>query len=372
MSRGWLVPPVLLILSCRPGDAVTTLPTLPTLSTHWTVSPIIGGIDDTGDPAVVALVVDDGGGPQISCTGTLIAPKTVLSAAHCIEPLAAGSEEYAYFGSVVPAAVDASFVRAVQRIRNPAWNPNNEATDVDDIGVYELATEVVDVTPIDLYEPVVAGGESIRHVGFGSTTPIESNNDGSGRKREVTTTVRTVDGQIEVGGPNRGHCYGDSGGPGLIIPAGETVEKVEGVVSWGSDDCIAESWDTRVDTHVTWIRMTMSAWETAAPPPPPDAGVGMPEDAAVVSAPDASIDEGPDAPDAGMSSGPTDPDPPQQNPPDPMDRPTAPEENPDEGDLSPEGSLGGGCRDAAGSIDLWLMFGLIPALLAWKKHQRSG
>src|SRR5262249_46677693 len=41
---------------------------------------IAGGIPDPGDPAVVGLL--DGG--KIMCTGTLIAPTTVLTAAHCL------------------------------------------------------------------------------------------------------------------------------------------------------------------------------------------------------------------------------------------------------------------------------------------------
>ena len=49
---------------------------------------IIGGTLAMGDPAVVAMAVRSGGSYESICTGTLIAPKTVLTAAHCINAYA--------------------------------------------------------------------------------------------------------------------------------------------------------------------------------------------------------------------------------------------------------------------------------------------
>src|SRR3954471_3808679 len=50
-------------------------------------SPIIGGTATTGDPAVVLLVSYP---PDLStfdtCTASVIAPKVLLTAAHCLDP----------------------------------------------------------------------------------------------------------------------------------------------------------------------------------------------------------------------------------------------------------------------------------------------
>ncbi|MCA9677715.1 MAG: trypsin-like serine protease, partial [Myxococcales bacterium] len=42
-------------------------------------APIIGGVPDDGDPAVVQVEIDGG-----TCTGALIAPEVVLTAGHCL------------------------------------------------------------------------------------------------------------------------------------------------------------------------------------------------------------------------------------------------------------------------------------------------
>src|SRR5207253_2862725 len=136
------------------------------------------------------------------------------SAAHCVEALDPGVVEYAFFGQVVPNAIDGRFMDLAGGHRHPNWNPNDTNTDDDDISLFQLAHPATNLPIIPLFEVTPTVGASIRHVGFGATTGAMVENDGAGTKREVTTALRTVAGQIESNGPGRGHCFGDSGGPG--------------------------------------------------------------------------------------------------------------------------------------------------------------
>src|SRR5262249_22300483 len=100
---------------------------------------LIGGTVDTGDRAVVALAIFDGASVELDCSGTLIAPKSILTAAHCVEQLPRGTTEYAVFLDHLPDTVGADFVEIAQGVANPRWDGSGSSDD-DDIGVLELAT----------------------------------------------------------------------------------------------------------------------------------------------------------------------------------------------------------------------------------------
>lgn len=217
---------------------------------------IIGGTLASGDPAVVAMAVRYGGGYESLCTGTLIAPKTVLTAAHCIYAYGTNMTYYVTFGTY-----SGSPTRAVQvtaQYKNPNYNQS-----AYDFGILRLATPVLDVAPIPINEtPMGASlvGRAIRHVGYGLTV---ANSNNAGTKREVTYGLRSVQPYtIESGAAGKQTCQGDSGGPGFMVLPGGTQEVLVGVVSYGDQDCAVEGFDGRVDVGAPWIRTTMAGWET--------------------------------------------------------------------------------------------------------------
>jgi hypothetical protein len=203
--------------------------------------PIVNGSVDSGDLAVVGLT---GGGFQF-CTGTLIRPDVVITAAHCLPPnlgdfgISSYSQIDVFFGTNVGSG---DFVPAIDGWTHPGWN-----IDVfeNDIGLLRLASPGP-TTPIPFAtEPMTLSdqGAPVRLVGFGITQ--EGAND-SGVKRHGNTNIAEVFQFVfTMGLQPSGTCSGDSGGPTLMMRGGQEV--VAGIHS--RSDCANEAIDTRVDDY---------------------------------------------------------------------------------------------------------------------------
>ena len=217
-------------------------------------SEIVGGVTDTGDPAVVALTVQG----QEYCTGTLVGPKTVLTAAHCINVYGTQPKYYVAFGTY--ASQPTQRVQVLAQFADPLYNKQTGTS--HDFGVLQLATAVTNVTPIAMNaQPMGAShvGMAIRHAGFGITT---GGGSGGGTKRQVSYNVRQVSpALIESGAAGKQTCSGDSGGPAFMVMPGSTVETLVGVVSFGDETCVQYGEDGRVDVGLSWISQTMAPWE---------------------------------------------------------------------------------------------------------------
>ncbi|MBX7113856.1 MAG: S1 family peptidase [Myxococcaceae bacterium] len=223
---------------------------------------VLGGQVAMNDWAVVGIGFKQQGIYTSYCTGTLIGPKTVLSAAHC-------ANQGIHFGTGPndhPYAIFATYenqphfvVKVVREVANPARVPMSR----DDFSVMELAEEVTGVAPLKLNDAPFSQadvGKMFRHVGFGLDNPNAET--GIGTKREVTHAITGVSEYLlQSGDMFRATCGGDSGGPSLMVTPGSTEERVVGVVSWGQGVC-GNGWDGRVDQALDWVRTTMAQWET--------------------------------------------------------------------------------------------------------------
>ncbi len=211
--------------------------------------------------AVVALTW---GGEDNFCTGTLITPTVVLTAAHCIEDIPSDHMGYidVFFGNTVGGSGN---IRSVER----GWaHPDYAEYETPDIGLLELVSAApASATPIP-YLPAELGlgdadeGETVLFAGFGATE-----DDGYGYKLEVEGTIEVVcdsgqgcwldDGWIapmafgydqDGGGP----CSGDSGGPAFIERSGTTY--VAGITSYGDEECLYYGASTTVDRQAEAIQ----------------------------------------------------------------------------------------------------------------------
>jgi len=206
---------------------------------------VVGGsIDNTR--AAVGFVYD-----QVSdtaCSGTLIAPAVVLTAAHCLvgDPTAAN---YLVSFDVMPFATPLDFVAVSEVHPQPAFDPG---TLTHDVGVLVLATPS-GVTPLPWLDVdpggVYAAGQGFVASGFGETTP----QSGAGTRRSVAIAMDAVGTASFTHDQSDGFgiCAGDSGGPAIVQV--DSVETVVGVASFGDQACAQYSlWD-RTDAEASFI-----------------------------------------------------------------------------------------------------------------------
>jgi secreted trypsin-like serine protease len=201
------------------------------------------------------------------CTGTLIGPKTVLTAGHCLD-----CATRIYIGSDVEQP-GGRIVGVATKVRHPGYRDNGYEHDVM---ILLLDEEVDDVTPRRL-----AGTAAIdratngRVVGFGHIDP--NGEFGYGRKRQVDVPIASPDcrgssrgrsdadqygchpgREIVAGRPGleRDSCSGDSGGPFYIeAVAGQWL--LAGAVSRATQSARRTCGDggvyVRVDAYRDWI-----------------------------------------------------------------------------------------------------------------------
>ena len=222
---------------------------------------IVGGTVDTTArfPAIFVLKIQRTGGQVNGCTGTLITPRTLLTAAHCLPSDVAK----VFVTNVTPApASSPSFVECLDWRRHASWTSGSPAD--FDIGVVLLpAASALTPVPYSRSDPTPLIGKPLTAVGYGLTAPGATDN---GTRRYVDLTFRNVTGAHVILGNtvDKGICFGDSGGPALhTFPDG--IARVVGIHSYTqpSSSC-TDGLDTRVDLFGTFIRTWLTDKEGGA------------------------------------------------------------------------------------------------------------
>ncbi len=260
MRRAWALLLGTLALAAVAGCGVATGIDWDAAELSQHDSPIVGGTPTQEFDSVVLL---EAGANR--CTGTLIAPDVVLTAAHCVDDHP-GEVRVLWCDDCANGWCDDMQTTADVH-PYPHFNPD---TMYGDLAVVVLPRPAP-TRPIPIYRdeprPGWRGVDSPTFVGFGTTQAVAS--DG-GVKRQVQIPVDEWDSAfLYYEDSQRQTCFGDSGGPALVEHDGAWA--VAGVNSYGDDHCASFGVSVRVDAFQDWLDAFTGGYGAGDVPTVPEA-----------------------------------------------------------------------------------------------------
>lgn len=239
MNRSCAAASLILVAACTASPTTERIAARP--------SAIVGGTETDAYPATVALMASDHAfRGQVFCTGTLIARRAVLSAAHCMDP------SFVMFGNN-PELSGATFVPVSSFIRHDLYVEGDLAGIEHDVAIAILSEDAPnDVSPVRVLPAPTSLGVDVTWVGFGHTG-YEA--DDKGLKRTVTHPVTGSLGNLLA--TANASCRADSGGSVYELVGSELA--LAGSDRGSASMCTGDSYFVPTSINLDWISATIDA-----------------------------------------------------------------------------------------------------------------
>jgi secreted trypsin-like serine protease len=228
---------------------------------------IVGGGAPSAD-GVGRSVVTIVGSRGNFCTGALIAPKIVLTAAHCVQP-GADYKIVEYGADRQPSLQDVKSVAIHPGFNMQAMLAHRATADVALLQLGSAAKGKVASTLGQPNIPIIVGSR-FTIAGIGVTVRGDGKSGGTIRVAGLVATgkpgtlqIRLVDPVNQGTRDGLGACTGDSGGP--VFEDKQSGPAIIGVVSWstgpnGSAGCGGLTGVTPLTLHRDWLLQTARRW----------------------------------------------------------------------------------------------------------------